>query len=553
MGENVGSKTKEELNHYLKERIETLKNEKVKFKNNDQVVEFQLSDFGIKIDQEKSLKPIWQRGHNQNIFLNFFDFLENLFFSKNYSLSFNTDEEIFYQLIEDEFEQTKDSPVSAKVVFSKNKFSYTKAKTGMGVDTLNLILDLNDFINSPHKNQIYEIKKIKKDPQIKDQEAKKAASKANQIINNDDLKIKALEKTWQLDKAILSDFISFEKANGLKLKERFNPLNQDQILLNYYSNVTGLEPDLDLSQKLKVVLDEKKLKDYLLKIAPSVEQSPKNATLSFQNNQIQILEKSRKEIELDITQSIAVLKKEIPQKKELIELPVLEKSAPVSKETLDELGLKTLIAEGNSDFKGSPKNRRHNISLGASKFDGILVAPGETFSFLEHLGPVDASTGYLPELVIKSNRTEPEYGGGMCQVSTTSFRGAVKAGLEIVERRNHAYPVHYYAPQGTDATVYIPSPDLKFKNNTPSHVYIQTKIEGDTLTFEYYGTDDGRKVETEDPVIYGRTGDGGMRARWVQKVYYPDGTLWFEDEFLSKYNSPNKYPHPGEEPPKEDD
>jgi vancomycin resistance protein YoaR len=118
------------------------------------------------------------------------------------------------------------------------------------------------------------------------------------------------------------------------------------------------------------------------------------------------------------------------------------------------------------------------------------------------LGKIDASSGYLEELVIKDNRTTPEFGGGLCQVSSTLFRAALNAGLNIVERQNHKYRVSYYEPPvGMDATIYDPAPDFKFQNNFGSFIYIQSKIAGTKITFEIYGTKDSRVVEISAPVL----------------------------------------------------
>ena len=173
----------------------------------------------------------------------------------------------------------------------------------------------------------------------------------------------------------------------------------------------------------------------------------------------------------------------------------------------------------------------------------MLVGPEDEFSFNSALGKVGVKQGYLPELVIKKDKTVPEYGGGLCQVSTTAFRGAVKAGFEITERESHAYPVQYYNPQGTDATIYPPHPDLRFKNNTPAYILIQTRIEGNKLYFDFYGSDDGRKVVLKGPYIYSRKANGAMKASWTQEVYDKDGELKFKKTFYSNYRSPALYPH----------
>ena len=204
-------------------------------------------------------------------------------------------------------------------------------------------------------------------------------------------------------------------------------------------------------------------------------------------------------------------------------------------------GIETLIGQGKSDFKGSTRSRIHNIKTALTRYDGLLIAPGEEFSFVENLGEVDGEHGYLPELVIKNDKTEPEFGGGICQVSTTAFRAAIYSGLEITARKNHAYPVSYYNPQGMDATIYVPKPDLKFINNTPGYILIQTEIEGTQLTFNFYGTNDGRKVEVDGPHILERNSDGSMKTAFTQKVLDENGKEIINETFSSFYDSPNKY------------
>jgi vancomycin resistance protein YoaR len=209
------------------------------------------------------------------------------------------------------------------------------------------------------------------------------------------------------------------------------------------------------------------------------------------------------------------------------------------------MGISALIGEGTSNFRGSTANRIHNIKVAIERFNGALIKPGEEFSFVKTLGDVDADHGYLPELVIKQGVTEPEFGGGICQVSTTTFRAAIYSGLKITARRNHAYPVSYYNPQGMDSTVYVPQPDLKFKNNTPGYILIQANIVGTVLTFDFYGTDDGRKTTIDGPTITERQPDGAMKATFTQHVLDKDGKEFIDDVFNSSYASPYKYPHPG--------
>lgn len=160
------------------------------------------------------------------------------------------------------------------------------------------------------------------------------------------------------------------------------------------------------------------------------------------------------------------------------------------------MGIKEIIGVGRSDFSGSPSNRRKNIANGVKKLDGTIVMPGEEFSLLKALGPIVASEGWLPELVIKGNKTVPELGGGLCQIGTTTFRGALASGLPITVRQSHSYRVRYYEPAGTDATIYEPNPDFRFKNDmtTPVLIHVYT-TDGDELIYEFWGTRDGRGTQ----------------------------------------------------------
>lgn len=231
-----------------------------------------------------------------------------------------------------------------------------------------------------------------------------------------------------------------------------------------------------------------------------------------------------------------------------VTLPVERTEATIRAEDRERLGLRELIGEGKSNFAGSPKNRVYNIKRTLEEFQNIIIKPGEEFSFVDHLGPVDGEHGYLPELVIKDNKTQPEFGGGVCQVSTTVFRAAIYSGLEITERRNHSYPVRYYTPYGMDATIYIPKPDFKFVNNTEHAIFMQSHLDGTELIFRFFGTSDGRQVTVDGPHILESNPDGSMKTVFTQIVKRADGSEMSRESFYSNYKSPSLFPHPGDEP-----
>lgn len=287
---------------------------------------------------------------------------------------------------------------------------------------------------------------------------------------------------------------------------------------------------------------------FLDDLARQTDKDPESAKLQVENGKVSVFSLSQNGRRLNKEKSLQIILDYFKNNSanNFIGLAYEEIKPEISIDAIDNLGITSLIGEGRSNFSGSPKNRIFNIKVAISRFNGVLIKPGEEFSFVSTLGPVDGEHGYLPELVIKKDKTEPEFGGGICQVSTTAFRAAIYSGLEITARRNHAYPVRYYNPQGMDATVYVPRPDLRFINNTPGYILIQTKIEGTELVFDFFGTNDGRKTDIIGPKITQRNPDGSMKATFTQQVFDAKGNLIIDDVFNSAYDSPNKYPHPGE-------
>lgn len=211
-----------------------------------------------------------------------------------------------------------------------------------------------------------------------------------------------------------------------------------------------------------------------------------------------------------------------------IPIPVITKipELEISKD-LQDLGIKERISVGHTSFYGSPANRIHNIKTAAAVFNGLLISPDATFSFNKNLGRVDGSTGYLKELVIKPEGTLPEYGGGVCQVSTTMYRAILFSGLPVVERNQHSYAVSYYSQilgHGLDATIYLGGPDLKFKNDTDGNVLVQAFLKNDyELYFVFYGSPTNRTVKLDGP--------------YLSNYRYPGATIYQDTANLKKGQS----------------
>lgn len=177
-------------------------------------------------------------------------------------------------------------------------------------------------------------------------------------------------------------------------------------------------------------------------------------------------------------------------------------------QTAEELGIKEILGVGISDFSGSSSARIANVKNGAGKLNGVLIAPDEEFSVNKIIGPVTRENGYVPEQIIKGNLIVSEVGGGLCQIGTTTFRAAMMSGLPITARINHALIVHYYSDArngnpGTDATLYDPYTDLRFKNDTGHWMLMTTEINVKTkkAAFTLWGTSDGRNGSYSAPQV----------------------------------------------------
>ena len=353
---------------------------------------------------------------------------------------------------------------------------------------------------------------------------------------------------------------SYDTARFMRLDTRiiYDPSLRSEITDTAFCPSEKILCSLSLSRAIrqhthtaiKSAIDAVALRAFVKTLAENVIQEPVDVKFSVSNGIVIIAEPEKIGRRLQEEESFALLVRALTasETKTLsITLPTEVTQPKLVASDRERLGLKELIGEGHTNFKGSPKNRIYNIKRSLEQFENIIIAPGEEFSFVDYLGEVDGEHGYLPELVIKNNQTTPEFGGGICQVSSTVFRAAIYSGLKITERRNHAYPVKYYAPYGMDATIYISKPDLAFVNNTPGAILVQSTIVGTELTFRFYGTKDGRTVSVDGPHILESNPDGSMKTVFTQEVNNSEGENFIRDSFWSNYKSPSLYPHPGEE------
>jgi vancomycin resistance protein YoaR len=206
---------------------------------------------------------------------------------------------------------------------------------------------------------------------------------------------------------------------------------------------------------------------------------------------------------LDVDATVDGVKQALATNNTQIPLPVSAVAPNVDANNIGSLGIRELVASGTTYFRGSSLARIRNIEVAAEKFVGVVIPPRGIFSFNQIVEDVSAANGFEDSAIIWGDQTMVGVGGGVCQVSTTVFRAALNAGFPIVERYNHGYVVSWYGEPGLDATIYTPTVDFRFRNDTDAHLLVQPTVDSvnGVITFDFYGTKPNRQVIIGQPVI----------------------------------------------------
>ena len=437
-----------------------------------------LSQEILSYDPVDTANQAYSLGRSGNILNDYSAAINSIFQVKKISASFNLNEDYLTSLLKKKFADLDQIGQNAKPQIVRNgnewKITILPEKTGFGLDYAEAMLAVkNNLTNLSLAPISLNVKTT--EPEITETQSSNYLDDVKKIINLPPPALTYQDKTWLLLPNDLFPMLEFQKNNN----------------------------------QIGIGLDQQLFNDWVNRqIAPQIEVQPQNATFEIQNGKVSTFTAHHDGLKIDDEKTYNLVNNNIAQGLPVTSTEVAMKTvAPeISSDSVNNFGIKEIIGVGSSTFAGSPSNRRHNIATGASKVNGILIKPGEEFSLIKTLGAVDGTTGYLTEMVIKDNKTTPEYGGGLCQIGTTMFRVALASGLPITERQNHSYNVGYYLENGlpgVDATIYIPKPDLRFINDTGNYILIQTFINGDNLRFEMWGTKDGRTATRTAPKTWG--------------------------------------------------
>ncbi|ALP04915.1 Vancomycin B-type resistance protein VanW [Clostridioides difficile] len=281
------------------------------------------------------------------------------------------------------------------------------------------------------------------------------------------------------------------KSKDLNLSTDLDKTVENAYNLNRKSGFFGnlsktISANFGRKSNLVVVInyDKNKLKAEMEKIAKEIDVDVKDATLDISGEKVKVIPDSDG-LKMDISKSMENFDNQTKKGNYKNELVVKATPAKVKKEQL--ANIDTNLGTYSTTFKTSQINRSINIKLATDNISNVLLMPGETFSFNKHTGKRSKENGYKSAPVIMEGEMEEDYGGGVCQVSSTLYNSVLYAGLEIVNVKNHTIPSSY-VPKGRDATVADSGIDFLFKNNLKHPVYIKNYVSGNQIVCNIYGS-----------------------------------------------------------------
>jgi len=466
----VGGLTQEQALNKLKSFEESL-DKKIVFSYEDTTFEITPDKIGFAYDWSSSVARAFEVGRTKNLFVDTKDKLAGLIKSIYIPPYYDYEDKVLEnELLLIKGEVSSVPKDSSFVLDEKGNLTLTESFEGYKIseDSLKkIVVYAFDKLDYGSKDlPIYTVK-----PNLYKQDLESKKEFVTKILSKDFV-VKYKDKSWKLSKKQMLELISFNK--------------EKDIVETSISDIT-FDSFVDL-------------------IRQEIDILPRGQVTNVDGNRVVDFEITQEGLQIDKKKFSDDFKNAFFGSSTSVEVPTLV----VSDIDKDTYGIYSLLGEGVSKYTGSGVSRVNNLSLAAKKTNGVLVPPNGIYSMNKSIGEISVANGYDTAYVIKEGRTVLGEGGGVCQTSTTLFRAALNAGLPIVMRYPHDYRVSYYeieSPVGLDASIFQPSLDFQFKNDTPNYILVQAdpKPEEYTLIFKIYGTPDGRSVTLTEPVVTGVT------------------------------------------------
>ena len=261
--------------------------------------------------------------------------------------------------------------------------------------------------------------------------------------------------------------------NGVKVNEdAFKEKLAEKLLTESEYNSDKIEIPVEQGECKKIDIEQIHNEIYKEAVDATYTVNPYNITAS--------------QTGLDFNISIDEAKAIIGEEKETYTIPLKILYPSITTDAIGAEAFPDKLATYTSSYATSNANRSNNVALAASKINGTVLMPGETFSYNGTVGKRTIQAGFKEAGAYFNGQVVSEVGGGICQVSSTLYNSVLRANLEIVDRTNHMFPVGY-VPIGTDATVSWGAPDFQFKNNRDYAIRIVATTRNKQVTVQIFG------------------------------------------------------------------
>ena len=543
-GVSIGGLTRMQAAQYLSSHFELAPADSITLRYADNPVEVTPAQLGLSLDLVSSINDAYDYGRRGSAGAWFAFQLGGNFSLRNLPPTITFDQSTAQKTL-DQIASQYDRPTrEASLSLEGTMVTSEMGQIGRQLDLPASLDQISLQIKQMNLKQII-LPVTENKPQIMD--ASPYANLAQQIINNSlTLMMPAdqpdADRQWKIDPEDLAAMLTFETRQSD---------SQAQI-------IPQLKPEF--------------LNAYLQEIAPDIEIKTENPRFIFndETSQIELLSPGVSGRSIDYDATTAAIQQALAASRTSADLTLVTQDPQVNNTAAGaDLGITELVHTESSYFYGSSDARIQNIETAAKQFHGLLVPPNATFSMADAMDEVTIDNGYTEALIIYNGQTIEGIGGGVCQVSTTLFRAAFFSGFPIAERYPHAYRVSYYEKTagnrrdedlaGLDATVYVPIIDLKFVNDTPYWLLMETYVDpsASRITWKFYSTWDGRTVEwqtsgltdvkkpekplyKEDPKL---SAGEVKQVEWeadgadvrIDRSVFRDDTLLFNDTFTTQY------------------
>ena len=496
-GEDLGGLGHDEATAALNALVQEARSRPIVLTSGDESWDVLPGDVGTTYDIAASVSAAAALTRDGDVFSDLGRRIELYFTGSELPLQGSVDDDELGELVDEVAAELDRQPSDARMIVGADHISVVDEKPGVVVDKQALRAQLEAVLFSLEVDEL-QIPMIAVTPEICTADMGPAVSAAQQMTSSE-LVLTYDDKTWTLTPEDIASFIEL----GAK-------------------TVDGVPTPAP-------TFSGEKVESFLDGVAVSVDTPAVNATMDSDGMTVWVVPGAEGQA-LDRERTAAALEQAalwVDGRTTEVVLTAVEPDLTTGE--VRSMGIRDLLGRyATTPYRGST-GRQNNVRLGTSLCSGTLLAPGEEFDTDKQLGTRDAAHGWRKAPGIVGNGVlKQQYGGGICQVSTTLFNAVFEAGLEVVERHNHSMYISHY-PDGRDATVAGGGgKNMRFRNDTDDYILIWGRSTGIETEFFIWGVSDGRTVTSDF------SGSRSKRCTVTRTVKWPDGTVKTE-EFKSYY------------------